>query len=329
MQFLHQTSFFHPDISSVNEMQLLNRIVLIFVISPNLVLTNSSFTFLPTKDEFNRLFSPIWNHLVEHNELESFGLTLKANFSAIKGFLLEKYKTHYSSPCECGRRNDNSQPGKIVRGIEAKPNEFPWQALILFRNRFSCGGTLLSKRWILTAEHCFRNSITNGRFSHKLFQVILGEHNLTFIEGPEKRFNIKRIVPHPNYFLLGGNPQFDFSLVELTVDIRFTREISPVCLPGLNSELFAGSTAIASGFGELEFQGKTPKALNYAKMKVLGNSDCGNNSNILEHHLCASGRHGHRGIVVVQWTPLIVATSGPALSGHNNRWLLYPAVFQF
>ena len=32
-------------------------------------------------------------------------------------------------------------------------------------------------------------------------------------------------------------------------------------------------------------------------------------------------------VIIIQWTPLIVATSGPALSGHNNRWLLYPAVF--
>ena len=28
----------------------------------------------------------------------------------------------------------------------------------------------------------------------------------------------------------------------------------------------------------------------------------------------------------VQWTPLIVATSGTGLSGRNNRWLLYPVV---
>ena len=28
----------------------------------------------------------------------------------------------------------------------------------------------------------------------------------------------------------------------------------------------------------------------------------------------------------IQWTPLIMATSGPALSGHNNRWLSYPAL---
>ena len=29
---------------------------------------------------------------------------------------------------------------------------------------------------------------------------------------------------------------------------------------------------------------------------------------------------------MLQRTLLIVATSGPTLSGHNNRWLLYPAV---
>ena len=31
-------------------------------------------------------------------------------------------------------------------------------------------------------------------------------------------------------------------------------------------------------------------------------------------------------ILFIQWTPLIVAASGPALSGHNNQWILYPLV---
>ena len=30
--------------------------------------------------------------------------------------------------------------------------------------------------------------------------------------------------------------------------------------------------------------------------------------------------------IKVHWTPLIVATRGPVLCGHNNRWFLYPAV---
>ena len=38
-------------------------------------------------------------------------------------------------------------------------------------------------------------------------------------------------------------------------------------------------------------------------------------------------RQGHIANLQVQWTPLIVATSGPVLSSHNNRWLLFPAVF--
>ena len=32
-------------------------------------------------------------------------------------------------------------------------------------------------------------------------------------------------------------------------------------------------------------------------------------------------------LALLQWTPLIVASSGLAISGHNNRWLLYPSVF--
>ena len=29
----------------------------------------------------------------------------------------------------------------------------------------------------------------------------------------------------------------------------------------------------------------------------------------------------------IQWTSLIVTTSGPSLSGYNNRWILYPLYF--
>ena len=31
----------------------------------------------------------------------------------------------------------------------------------------------------------------------------------------------------------------------------------------------------------------------------------------------------------IQWTQVKMPASGQALSGHNNQWLLYPAVFYF
>ena len=63
--------------------------------------------------------------------------------------------------CECGKRPES--PGSVqVRvwgGQEARPNEFPWAALVIIRNTssqpyLSCGGSLLTDRHLLTAAHC-------------------------------------------------------------------------------------------------------------------------------------------------------------------------------
>ena len=58
---------------------------------------------------------------------------------------------------KCGVSNRSKQE-RIVGGTEAKQNEFPWQAWLLIslgNGRFySCGGSLISNQWILTAAHC-------------------------------------------------------------------------------------------------------------------------------------------------------------------------------
>lgn len=72
----------------------------------------------------------------------------------------------------CGFSNVTQR--RIVGGTPAKLGAFPWMALIGYTNEldetsFKCGGSLITKRHILTAAHCLKSTLSSVR---------LGEHNL-------------------------------------------------------------------------------------------------------------------------------------------------------
>ena len=133
----------------------------------------------------------------------------------------KKFSFLTDKPCECGIANTNTKMVtlNIINGTEAQPNEFPWQVALVRSSlqTLICGGTIISKKHVLTAAHCTSDPELIGDL-----EAVVGEHDLLASNDKAKRLKISVIITHPNY-----NPKtvvYDFSLlVVLAKTISFSK----------------------------------------------------------------------------------------------------------
>ncbi|KAF9818370.1 hypothetical protein SFRURICE_017792 [Spodoptera frugiperda] len=122
----------------------------------------------------------------------------------------------------------------IVGGENANPGEFPHMAAVGWATfegtyKFSCGGSLISPRFVVTAGHCIRDPSA---------------------QNPEPVIvAIRRIHKHPDY----RPPKVynDIALLELVSDVKFRTEIRPACL-WFQQDLRGHEKVIATGWGVVD-----------------------------------------------------------------------------
>jgi len=147
----------------------------------------------------------------------------------------------------CGKKGGAT---RIVNGVPAGHGEFPWQISLLYGEydfywkSHICGGTLIGKRWVLSAAHCFYQTKDPSKY-----RVRVGEWFRYNDDEDEKDIKISKIIVHSEY----NKPhpmEHDIALLELAEDADFSGPfIGAACMPGQGDDYRGAEGCWLSGWG--------------------------------------------------------------------------------
>jgi trypsin len=127
---------------------------------------------------------------------------------------------------------------RIVGGAPASIHNFPYLVSIKQKSgSHVCGGTIIARKVVLTAAHCFRPEEVATDF-------VVSAGSSHHEKG--KAHGVETIVSHPNYT---DGSEFDLALMLITGSFRFSKTIQPAQLADVDSRVQPGDVVVTAGWG--------------------------------------------------------------------------------
>ncbi|KAJ8918108.1 hypothetical protein NQ315_011565 [Exocentrus adspersus] len=171
---------------------------------------------------------------------------------------------------------------RIFGGEEAEPHSKPYQVALLINGRSLCGGSLISRNFVLTAAHC--------TISASYVELVFGAHNILTHESTQLRVTSSSIINNPRYNAASFSN--DISVIKTPSPIVTNNHIQIVKLAPESAGPFDGLSGILSGWGTTSSTNSSlPTGLLQVSLVVMGNEECAKyyGSIIQESTMCTHG----------------------------------------
>ncbi|OQV23495.1 putative Chymotrypsin-like elastase family member 2A [Hypsibius exemplaris] len=211
-----------------------------------------------------------------------------------------------------------SGQSRVKGGQDAIAGSWPWQVRLGYRSGngviWSCGGSILSDIYIITAAHCLENGL------NRQFVVRVGDHDQWQVEASEKVHSVLRYLVHPSYGGQASNYANDIAILRLSTPIVYKAQISPACIPPAMEEPTHGASCYVTGWGKVGPNSGTPAKLQQGSVQIIGRQVCNTAQywgNLRTSQVCAGSPTGS--------TDACSGDSGGPLvckSGSSNKWIL-------
>jgi secreted trypsin-like serine protease len=169
---------------------------------------------------------------------------------------------------------------RVLGGEVAADHAWPWQVALVRANDANvyegqyCGGSLITRQWVLTAAHCVYQKAEDGTqvlVAPETIRVLAGTNILQV--GTGELLGVAHVYAHPDYDAAAIDN--DIALIELARPPEIP-SVATVKLPTADIEAqlaAAGTGAIVTGWGRMQ-DGKFPVDLRQVAISILPRDDC-------------------------------------------------------